>query len=535
MQNLAQLLTPRQQEQLLAEAVAALTREQAARRFERYRLDPARYAQDVLGIRWWSKQVEIAQSVVENRRTAVKAGHSVGKTHGIGGLVQWHYDCFDPSITLTTAPNWSSIHDLLWGEVRSQRPTSAAGRLLDLKIDGGPMHYAKGHNAESSAGFQGRHEGRQLIVIDEAMGTPPYIWEATNAMMTSPLCRTLVSGNPTQVSGEFYDLMNDPAWNVITISCLEHPNIAAELSGQPAPFPKAVSLTWVNEMLAAHTESVDAADRDADCFEFPPDSGQWWRPDDIFRSRVLGLFPKQAASSVWNEAWLEFARVHQQPLPERMPEIGADIARFGDDQTVLYGGSRPCVTVREAYSKQDTMETVGRIRKLCHSLADQFGVEWQRIPIKIDDTGLGGGCTDRLRELSYNVTPVVAGATARDPDAYYDTRSELWFVAAKMGKNMQLDLSRLPKEAYRKLSAELRGVLYKIQSEKTLRVESKSDTKKRTGHSPDDADAFNLWCLKDNAPPTGALQSANPQTASRFVQHEPAGGRWGRTARKGYR
>ena len=533
--SLADILTKPQQDALLAEVNAEAQRLIAARRFVRYQSDPAGYARDILGLTWWSKQIEIAQSVIDNRRTAVKAGHSVGKTHGIGGLVQWNFDCFDPSITLTTAPSWASIHDLLWGEIRSQRPAAGAGRLLDLKLDGGPMHYAKGHNAESGAGFQGRHEARQLIIIDEAMGTPPYIWEATNAMMTSPLCRTLVSGNPTDVSGHFYDLMSDPSWNVITISCLEHPNIAAELAGLTAPYPKAVSLTWVLEMLANHAQSVEAIERDADCFEFPPDSGNWFKPDDVFRSRVLGLFPKQASSSVWDEGWIEHARSNSQPLPARMPEIGADIARFGDDQTVLYGGLRPCVTHREAYSKQATTETVGRIRQMAEELAILYGVESNRIPIKVDDTGLGGGVTDMLVEKHYNVTPVVAGGKAREPDNYYDTRSELWFVAAKMGKAMTLDLSRLSPDAYRKLSAELRGVQYKIQSDKTLRVESKSDTKKRTGHSPDDADAFNLWCLPDTAAPPGAVQQANIPVHSRFVKSQPSGSRWNRDKKTGYR
>jgi len=45
---------------------------------------------------------------------------------------------------------------------------------------------------------------------------------------------------------------------------------------------------------------------------------------------------------------------------------------------------------------------------------------------------------------------------------------------------------------YRCLSAELRARRYKIQSDKTLRAESKDDVKKRLGRSPDDADALVL-------------------------------------------
>lgn len=515
---------------MAAEVIAEARKRTAAKQYERYRKDPSAYAAEVLGVEWWSKQREIADSVLANRRTAVYAGHAVGKTHMLGGLVQWHYDAFDPSITLTTAPNWSSIHDLLWGEIRSQR-RGGAGRLLDMRLDGGPMHYAKGHNAESGTGFQGRHEGYQLIVLDEAMGIPPYIWEATDAMMTGPDCRTLATGNPTETSGQFYDIREDPAWNIIHISCLDHPNIAAELAGLPAPYPKAISLQWVREKLDKNARRVTGDDITADCFEFPPGSGEWYEPDDIFRCRVLGLFPKQASQSVWSEAWLLVARESVlAPAEDTVPEIGADIARFGDDLTVLYGGCRPVVTMREAYAKQDTMQTTGRIVAMANRLGDAYQVNPKNIPIKVDDTGLGGGVTDRLRELEYMAVPVVAGGHAHDRADYYDRRSELWFVAAGYGRKGQLDLSQLPQDVYRKLGAELRGVRYRIQSDKTLRVESKADTKKRTKNSPDDADAFNLWCLPSGAVAQGVAGAANPSSRSRFSRDGLAGGRFGRSA-----
>jgi len=468
----------------------------AGKRFERYRDDPAAYAREVLGIEWWSRQVDIANSIHHNRRTVVYAGHSVGKTMSMGGITQWHFDCWDPSITLTTAPSWSSIHDLLWGEIKSQRPPGAGGRLLDLRLDGGPMHYLAGHNAESGSGFQGRHEARVLIVLDEAMGVPPYIWEATNAMMTSPDCRVIALGNPTETSGEYYDIRENPDWSVITISCLDHPNIAAELAGHPAPFPKAVSLIWVEEMVRNHCTSTSSPPGDA--FEFPPKSGEWYEPDDIFRSRVLGLFPRQSAQAIFSEAWLIKARAGGMSWkPRTPPEIGADIARYGDDHTTLYGRRGPVVTDRESYAKQGTMETVGRIIRLADKMAadcakEGYRIDPKAIEIKVDDTGLGGGVTDRLDELGYSVIGIDFGERAINREEFFNRGSEMWFGAAYRARDMRLDLSRLPDDVYRQLSAELRARRYKIQSDKTLRAESKDDIKKRIGRSPDDADALVL-------------------------------------------
>jgi hypothetical protein len=51
----------------------------ASKRFLRYREDPGAYAREILGIEWWSRQIDIANSIRENRRTVVYAGHSVGK------------------------------------------------------------------------------------------------------------------------------------------------------------------------------------------------------------------------------------------------------------------------------------------------------------------------------------------------------------------------------------------------------------------------------------------------------------------------
>ena len=48
-----------------------------------YRNDPVRWAQDVLGVTLWSKQKEILESLVANKKTAVKSCHSIGKFHPV--------------------------------------------------------------------------------------------------------------------------------------------------------------------------------------------------------------------------------------------------------------------------------------------------------------------------------------------------------------------------------------------------------------------------------------------------------------------
>ncbi len=461
------------------------------RKFFKYQTKPELYAAEVLHQNWWSGQIEIAASIVKNRRTVVYSGNAVGKTHVAGGLTQWHFDCFDPGITLTTAPTWTSIHDLLWAEIKSQRPSGQPGRLLDLSITGGPMHYMKGHNAESSSSFQGRHEARQLIVVDESSGIPFYIWDAVNAMMVAPECRELVLGNPIETSGHYYDIRNSPDYNIIRISCLDHPNIVAELAGLPAPYPSAVSLVWIREMLTKHAERTRSPD--ASSIEFPPKSNEWYNPDDIFRPRVLGLFPKQASQSLWDEKWIDDARVRKLEWTENeLPEIGGDIARFGDDRTTLWHRRGSVVLECMYYGKRDTMETAGWLVDMAENAAKLHEVEAKQILIKVDDSGLGGGVSDRLKELGYRVVRVIAGSSARQDDIYYNTYSELWFTGRDRGKDSKLDLTRLPEDVFRFLRADVLAPHYKMESDRRLRVLGKDDTKKRIGRSPDFADGFNL-------------------------------------------
>lgn len=501
-------------------------------RFAAYQNNPVGYAFDVLGATLWSTQQQIANSVRDNRRTAVKAGHAVGKTFLLGTVTQWHFDCFQPSITLNTAPNWEAVHDLLWQAIRAQRQPGMPGRLLEMMLDGGPQHYAKGHNAETSTGFQGRHEGRQLIIIDEAMGVGDHIWQGTNAMMVTEGCRTLAVGNPTQTSGEFYDIQTDPDWVHFRISCLDHPNILAELAGLPAPFPKAVRLVWVQEMLRKHCSRTTQPTGDA--FEFPVGSGEWYTPDDIFRSRVLGLFPKQASTAVWSEEWLDIARTSTLTwTPRDIAELGVDIARFGDDKTTIYARRGPVVLFRESYVKQDTMATAGRVIKAAERLAGEQGIGVHDIGLNVDDTGLGGGVTDRLREEGYRVNAAIFGARARDPEEYTDRGSELWLEAAELGSDRKLNLSALPDDVYRVLAAELRARQYKIHGNARRKVESKDDLKKRIRRSPDDADAFCLAFAGGVRAPSELLTEIAKPAVSRFVKpattpSERTGSRWRR-------
>jgi phage terminase large subunit len=155
--------------------------------------------------------------------------------------------------------------------------------------------------------------------------------------------------------------------------------------------------------------------------------------------------------------------------------VGADIARFGDDRTVFVKRQGLQVIGVQSYHKKDTQFIASA---LC-----EFA-EGGRIII--DDTGIGGGVTDRLRAIGANVVPVNFGSAAHNKKKYPDIISEMWFNLADM-------IDKIGLQRDNELLAELSSRHYRYTADERRKVESKDEYKKRTGRrSPDFADALIL-------------------------------------------
>ena len=453
-----------------------------------YRADPTLYARDELGVVWWGKQVEIARALITHKRVFVKASHSVGKTHLAGGLVNWFFDTHKPSVCLTTAPTHQQVCDVLWKEVRVQRKGRPGLQPKAPRMETAPDHFAVGYTAGSGDAFQGRHERAVFGIFDEATGVDTAFWDAMEGMMTSETAYWLAIMNPTDTSSRAYEEEQKEGWHVITVSAVDHPNIAAELEGQAPPFPAAVRLAWVEARVREWCTAIPAADRRAADIEFPPQSGRWHRPGPLFESRVLGRWPSTGSTSVWTEAmWM--AALTQQPVPDAPLRIGCDVARFGDDFSSIVAGRAGCALHHETHNGWDTAQTAGRLKSLAKQLCRQ-GEDPSRVEINVDDDGVGGGVTDQRGEFLF--VPVGGGMRAFASDDYPNRRSEMWFACAQKADEGRLDLSRLTAQSLALLRRQAMAPTWKVDSQGRRVVEPKADTKKRIGRSPDDMDALNL-------------------------------------------
>jgi hypothetical protein len=468
------------------------------------------YAQEVLGVRLWAKQIEILRALTRPpHKVLVLSGHNVGKTFVAGVAVNWWYDSRNPGVAITTAPTNQDVRDLLWKEIRLQRGilkrSDFAGPHAPILWDK-PNHYAKGFTAEKGESFQGRHDYRMLFVFDEAIGIDPVFWLTTKTMFKPGGEHAwLAIFNPTDTSiqafQEFSAIGDQQSWTIIQMSCLDHPNIAAEIRGEPPPYPNAVTFAQLDEGLRELCQPVLPGDQLVTDVEWPPGSGRYLRPGPEAEARWLGRWPSEGIKSVWSDAlWQSALRELPEPT-DVLHEIGCDVARQGDDWTAFHVRRGPVSVLHESYQKQDTMFTVGRLIELARKCADicsrqhpqRQRVRPEDIPLKVDSIGFGAGVVDRLAEQDYNVCPVDASSThCNRPGDYKNKRSELWFQTADRARAGQLSLSRLDKRTLDRLRQQALAPEYKINSQGQRELEPKDKMKERLKRSPDDMDAVNL-------------------------------------------
>lgn len=161
--------------------------------------------------------------------------------------------------------------------------------------------------------------------------------------------------------------------------------------------------------------------------------------------------------------------------PEGAYEIGVDVARFGDDLTVMYKRHGLKVIDKREFAGQDTQRTA--------MVAWEFAGYEPSMHIKVDDTGVGGGVTDRLNELGAHVIPVNFGGAPHNKDMYTSVADEMWF-------EFPVNEADIPDDPT--LMQELAGRQYDYDNKGRRRIEPKKEFKKRIGHSPDHADALLL-------------------------------------------
>lgn len=395
------------------------------------REDPRDFVRDVLGAKasdgalryglkdpWTHDQELVMLSVRDNRRTAVPSGHGVGKTRVAAWIVLWYLFRAPGTVVITTAPTARQVEELLWGEIRqafARSATALLGRLLQTKLEVAEKWLALGITTSTRTGdisatrFQGFHAPNMLVVLDEATGVAPEIWEGVEGIALRPTDRLLAIGNPTDPGSRFHASCTGGGWNVIRLDCRNHPNV---LKDDADIVPGAVTREWVAEKL----EEYGGEDT------------------PLFQAKVAGIWPTQSSDALIQVAWIESAqrKWDEDEVEDGMGVVlGLDVAGEGTDLTPLWKIEKAKATIPVVAGRRAWHQ--GRDITHATDLAAAAIRETNASALALDDTGLGQGVSANLNRMMREGTlqrvhliRVNFGASPVDGRFQY-AKDELWW------------------------------------------------------------------------------------------------------------
>ncbi len=388
----------------------------------------------------------------------MKSGHSCGKDWLAARLALWFHVAYYPSKVIVTGPTERQVRQIVWGEIKAAYQGARlpiGGELLETMLKSGdPQHFMIGFTARDPEAFQGFHSENICVIVTEAPGVEPRLWPAIESLLTSSgQAKLMAIGNATyEPDSEFYAMFTRNASLYRTFT----------LDSERSPY---CSKEWIQEMRAEH--GTDGP---------------------VYLARVKGIFPEDVADTLIPLAWMERAqgRWSAEASLTHVSDVtlGVDVARFGSDLTVFVKGCGIHFKVVEARQGQDLMETAGRIARLVEEGIDAAHV-------RVDDTGLGGGVTDRLHEQGKRIRAINFGAAASDADKFANARSEIFWHLRERFRTGEIAID--PRD--QKLVRDLSVLRYKMTSKGQIKLEEKAEAKRRLTYSPDRADALALAAM----------------------------------------
>lgn len=447
-----------------------------------YREDPVLWIEERLGQTLWSAQKDICRSLVANKNTAIKSCHGIGKSQLAAWLVCWWVDVHPSAdtVVVTTAPSSDQVRKIMWEYIRKTHAEFGLRGTVSEQAEWKDerrniVAYGRKPSDTNMNVIQGEHKKYTLVLIDEAGGVPPNIWVGADAITTMPTNRILAIGNPDNPNTKFGRIFLEPEkypeWKTFTVSAFDSPNFTDEGATLPAELcAKLISREWVEAQRV-----------------------QWGEKDMLYITRVLAEFPESATDALFDPASLAASRdAELVPSTAARPKLGVDVARFGEDRTVVVSNTDGVIEIVDSWDKTDTMETVDRV----HNIAMRMSAK----EVFVDGTGVGAGVVDALAvkpQGIYTVVEVTASNRSPDDRQWGNYRAFLYDNLRRLVRDKAVQLPALDpdREVTNTLNDELLGIRYKVKpGTNIMMIESKDEARRRGVKSPDFADAVTYAC-----------------------------------------
>lgn len=524
------------------QAVLAQLEMQARRRL--YSKRPEIWAYDVLGVTLWSKQVEVALSIVHNHNTMVAAGHGVGKSYLTAVLACWWIDThpIGEARVLSTAPTTAQVRGIVWREMQllHRKAAERYKEYLEAKkrgesTQGLPDHPLPGYitsgatwrnfdGLELGSGrtpprgregdaFQGIHGG-VFAIADEAVGVSEDMIQTLSNNTTANDDRILMIANPTNPLSYMGQVWNDPKkaakWKRITISVLESPHFTEE--GKTLP----------DSVMKYMTDHQYVDDKK---MEYGEDSAN-------YISRVEGRWAMDSGMILFPDEVLQVGLATTViPDPDDAVRVGFDVARSEKgDYSYLYTAQEGWIYKThewrdgdEGWNEYELPEPIKTDRR---GIRLRYLDRWRGLPffplhnesgqrtvavaanervhahmleigakvLRLDADGMGALMHDAMIDVShgeYEIVRVSGGDPSPDRNAWYNSRAYTYSEFARRMRMGEIDLQ--PDQEEHPLVRQLGAIEYKFASgyAESILILSKKEMKDKGIKSPDAADAAN--------------------------------------------
>lgn len=450
----------------------------SAAKIAEWRKAPRKFAFDEFGFEpdYWQGEFLDLLPDWGAARISLQACAGPGKTAVLAIAALWFITCFGQSgkhpkgfLLSVTRDN---LRDNLWAELSKWHQkgkyvreyfTWTKERFYCNEHPSTWFLAARSFDKKASAEQQGEtlsglHSEFVIILVDES-GTIPIdvLKKGEQALGNCKWGRIIQAGNPSTTDGMLYaaaTTMSD-LWKIIRIT------------GDPEDPKRSprIDMDWARRQIKLYG-----------------------RDDPWVMSYILGQFPPTSMNSLLGPDQVRDSmnRYYEPHKYENIQKrIGVDVARFGDDRTVLFPRQGLWARMPTILRGADTLQITARL--ITGKYKYESEVEY------IDATGgYGAGVIDQMKAAGHS--PIGINFSSRATNSrYFNKRSEMWFEMCEWVKQG----GRLPNIP--EMVKELTTPQYFFHKG-TLRLEEKDQIKKRLGSSPDLADALALTFATPDCP-----------------------------------
>lgn len=490
-------------------------RRNADKLFQSWRSDWNKFVKEALGVTLDPEQQAIVAAVQTNKRVSVRSGTARGKDFVAACIAvsflyltpRWNKrgELVENTKVALTAPTDRQVKNIIMPEISrlfnkaKKRGFALPGRLTayDIRTDNEEWFLtgfkADEHNHEAWSGF---HAVNTMFIVTEATGISDDTFAAIEGNLQGN-SRIVLVFNPNTVVGYAARSQKSARWTRFCLNSLTAPNVVQH----KLIYPGQVDYEWVQDKLENWCTPIraDEAQAEMDDFEF---EGRWYRPEDLFRKKVLGQFPKVSDDILIPAQWLELAHERwvqvngREPLRQEMRILGVDVAGMGRDCTCFVERKGAWVSQFNAHNSGGSADHMGIAGKIAAYRRRQIEAY-----VSIDTIGEGAGVYSRCIELDKEQFIISCkyseAAKANNGKPLTDVTGQYQFVnmraylfwCVRDWLNPKNDTGAMlpPDTQFDEEAAEIK---WSFRSDGRILIEPKEDIKERLGRSPDKFDAL---------------------------------------------